>query len=133
MFFCRNFPYFGGNFFFNFSDLSLHDEPDGESDVGSVLSGLTVEGSHHDVTGGETGESDDNDEVHYGWRGDGEGREMEERAVAAEVRRGQLGVTRDRAVRVQQPGNTILSDISRHLAVCWGGGGVTVCHNHSEL
>ena len=32
---------------------------------------------------------------------------MEERAVAAEVRRGQLGVTRDRAVRVQQPGNTI--------------------------
>ena len=44
--------------------------------------------------------------VHYSWRGDGEGREMEERAVAAEVRRGQLGVTRDRAVRVQQPANT---------------------------
>ena len=47
---------------------------------------------------------------------------MEERAVAAEVRRGQLGVTRDRAVRVQQPGNTNLSVISPHLAVCWGWG-----------
>ena len=81
----------------------MHDEPDGERDVRRVLSGLTVEGSHDDVTG----ESDDNDEVHYSWRGDGGGREMEERAVAAEVRRGQLGVTRDRAVRVQQPGNTV--------------------------
>ena len=86
------------------SHLSLHDEPDGERDVRRVLSGLTVEGSHDDVTG----ESDDNDEVHYSWRGAGGGREMEERAVAAEVRRGQLGVTRDRAVRVQQPGNTTI-------------------------
>ena len=31
------------------SHLSLHDEPDGERDVRRVLSGLTVEGSHHDV------------------------------------------------------------------------------------
>ena len=30
----------------DFSHLSLHDEPDGESDVRSGLSGLTVEGSH---------------------------------------------------------------------------------------
>ena len=84
----------------------MHDEPDGESDVRSVLSGLTVEGSHHDLRWRL--ESDDNDEVHYSWRGAGGGREMEERAVAAEVRRGQLGVTRDRAVRVQQPGNTTI-------------------------
>ena len=38
--------------------------------------------------------------------------EMEERAVAAEVRRGQLGVTRDRAVRVQQPANIQTLEIS---------------------
>ena len=98
--FCRRYLF---NFhLLSFSYLSLHDEPDGESDVRSGLSGLTVEGSHDDVTG----ESDDNDEVHYSWRRAGGGREMEERAVAAEVRRGQLGVTRDRAVRVQQPANT---------------------------
>ena len=52
--------FFGGEFFLNFSHLSLHDEPDGESDVGRVLSGLTVEGSHHDDV--RRLESDENDE-----------------------------------------------------------------------
>ena len=80
-FFVWKFSIFGGNFFFNFSHLSLHDEPDGECDVRSGLSGLTVEGSHHDLRWRL--ESDDNDEVHYSWRGAGGGREMEERAVAA--------------------------------------------------
>ena len=70
------------------------------------------------MTGERERESDDNDEVHYSWRGAGGGREMEERAVAAEVRRGQLGVTRDRAVRVQQPANTI-EDISHGVWWWW--------------
>ena len=55
---CRRFLF---NFhLLSFSYLSLHDEPDGESDVRSGLSGLTVEGSHHDVMWRL--ESDENDE-----------------------------------------------------------------------
>ena len=72
---------------FFLSHLSLHDEPDGESDVGRVLSGLTVEGSHHDDVWRL--ESDENDEgslqLERRWRRKRDGME---RAVAAEVRQG---------------------------------------------
>ena len=96
-------------FYVFLSHLSLHDEPDGERDVRRVLSGLTVEGSHHDVVRRERERERVMTMMRFTTAGEEqEEEEMEERAVAAEVRRGQLGVTRDRAVRVQQPGNTTI-------------------------